>query len=126
LQINDGEKKEDCEKPVFEVYERIEPVWKKSVTNIVPKDIDFDTKEEAELRAAERIQKLRKLSFNINTSDPASDFDAVPAYIRQEKELSDTFASPENFYSKYTVKKDENEQARISTINTFLDGKQPD
>ena len=32
----------------------------------------------------------------------------------------------EEFYSKYAVKKDENNETQISTINTFLDGKKPD
>jgi cell division protein FtsZ len=32
----------------------------------------------------------------------------------------------ENFYSNYEVKTDENNQTKISTINTFLDGKKPD
>jgi cell division protein FtsZ len=32
----------------------------------------------------------------------------------------------ENFYSSYEVKTDKNNQAHISTINTFLDGQKPD
>jgi len=36
-------------------------------------------------------------------------------------------ASVEDFYSNYSVKAgDNNQQAQISTINTFLDGKKPD
>ncbi|MDB5210955.1 MAG: ftsZ, partial [Sediminibacterium sp.] len=56
-----------------------------------------------------------------------SEFDAVPAYVRRNMEMfGNTIASVENFYSKYTVSKDENDQTQISTINTFLDGKKPD
>ncbi|SJZ72880.1 cell division protein FtsZ [Sediminibacterium ginsengisoli] len=88
----------------------------------------MDDVEEQKKRAAERIQKLRNLSFNIsNSSDPNNEFDSVPAYVRRNMELfGSTLTSVENFYSKYTVGKDENNQTQISTINTFLDGKKPD
>lgn len=88
----------------------------------------FDENEEQKKRAAERIQKLRNLSFNMNNSaDANNEFDAVPAYVRRNMELfGNTLTSVENFYSKYTVGKDENDQTQISTINTFLDGKKPD
>jgi len=87
----------------------------------------FDENEEQRRRAAERIQKLRNLSFNMNSPETNNEFDAVPAYIRRNMELfGNTLTSVENFYSKYTVGKDENNNAQISTINTFLDGKKPD
>ncbi|HMZ46097.1 MAG TPA: cell division protein FtsZ [Chitinophagaceae bacterium] len=88
----------------------------------------LDDVEEQKRRAVERLQKLRNLSFNVNnTSDPNNEFDSVPAYIRRNMELfGNTLTSVENFYSKYTVNKDENDQTQISTINTFLDGKKPD
>lgn len=87
-----------------------------------------DEAEDQKRRAAERIQKLRNLSFNMNnSSDANNEFDAVPAYVRRNMELfGNTLTSVENFYSKYTVGKDENDQTQISTINTFLDGKKPD
>ncbi len=88
----------------------------------------LDDAEEHKRKAAERIQKLRNLSFNVNNAaDSNSEFDAVPAYIRRNMELfGNTLTSVENFYSKYTVNKDENDNTHISTINTFLDGKKPD
>ena len=85
--------------------------------------------DEAEIqrqRAAERIQKLRNLSFNINAADPNNEFETVPAYIRRNLELYNTISHVENFYSNYEVRTDENNNAQISTINTFLDGKKPD
>lgn len=82
--------------------------------------------DEQQRRAAERLQKLRNLSFNINGTDPNNEFETVPAYIRRNMELYNTAASVETFYSNYEVKTDENNQAQISTINTFLDGKKPD
>jgi cell division protein FtsZ len=91
-------------------------------------DMPMDDAEEQRRKVAERIQKLRNLSFNINSaSDPNNEFDAVPAYVRRNLDLfGNTMASVENYYSKYTVEKDENNQTQISTINTFLDGKKPD
>jgi cell division protein FtsZ len=91
-------------------------------------DMPVDDAEEQRRKVAERIQKLRNLSFNINNaSDPNNEFDAVPAYVRRNLDLfGNTMASVENYYSKYTVEKDEHNQTQISTINTFLDGKKPD
>ncbi|KYP16523.1 cell division protein FtsZ [Flavihumibacter sp. CACIAM 22H1] len=86
----------------------------------------LDEVEEQKRKAAERIQKLRNLSFNINAADPNNEFDTVPAYIRRNLELYNTVSPAENFYSNYTVKTDEQNNTQISTINTFLDGKKPD
>jgi len=85
-----------------------------------------DVAEEQKRKAAERLQKLRNLSFNVNAADPNNEFESVPAYIRRNMELFNNTTSVENFYSNYTVKPDGNNGARISTINTFLDGKKPD
>jgi cell division protein FtsZ len=86
-----------------------------------------DDVDDQKRRAQERIQKLRNLSFNMNTADASNEFDSVPAYIRRNMELfGNTLTSVENFYSKYTVKPDENDKGQISSINTFLDGKKPD
>jgi cell division protein FtsZ len=85
-----------------------------------------DEAEELRRRAADRITKLRNLSFNINAADPNNEFEQVPAYLRRNMELHNSLADVESFYSNYMVKSDENNQAEISTINTFLDGKKPD
>jgi cell division protein FtsZ len=77
-------------------------------------------------RAAERLQKLRNLSFNLNAADPNNEYEAVPAYIRRNMELYQNQNTVENFYSNYTVKDDGKGNTNISTINTFLDGKKPD
>lgn len=77
-------------------------------------------------RAAERLQKLRNLSFNINAADPNNEFETVPAYLRRNMEFHNNTASVENFYSNYSVKSDGAGSAQISTINSFLDGKKPD
>jgi cell division protein FtsZ len=85
-----------------------------------------DEAEEQRKKAAERLQKLRNLSFNIHATEPNNEFDNVPAYLRRNLELYNTISPAENFYSNYTVQTDENNQTQINTINTFLDGKKPD
>ncbi len=85
-----------------------------------------DDSEELRRRATERIAKLRNLSFNINAADPNNEFETVPAYLRRNMEIHNQIADVESFYSNYTVKSDDNNQAEINTINNFLDGKKPD
>lgn len=87
----------------------------------------LDEAEEQKRRSAERLQKLRNLSFNVNTADPNNEFETVPAYIRRNMDMyNDNTSSVENFYSNYTVKPDGTNSAQISTINSFLHGKKPD
>jgi cell division protein FtsZ len=85
-----------------------------------------DETDEQKRRAAERLHKLRNLSFNVNAADPNNEFETVPAYIRRNMELYNNNTQVENFYSNYEVKTDDKNQTHISTINTFLDGKKPD
>jgi cell division protein FtsZ len=85
-----------------------------------------DEAEGLKRRAAERINKLRNLSFNMNAADPNNEFETVPAYIRRNLELYNTVNNVENFYSQYEVKADENNHGEISTLNSFLNGKKPD
>jgi cell division protein FtsZ len=84
-----------------------------------------DETEDKKRKTAERIQKLRNLSYN--TNEVNSEFDSIPAYVRRNMDLfGNTMSSVENFYSMYTVGKEDNSQSPISSINTFLDGKKPD
>ncbi len=85
-----------------------------------------DETEDLRRRAMDRIAKLRNLSFNINAADPNNEFETVPAYLRRNMEMHNSIADVESFYSNYTVKTDDNNQAEISTINSFLEGKKPD
>jgi len=85
-----------------------------------------DEAEDLRRRAMDRITKLRNLSFNINAADPNNEFETVPAYLRRNMELHNSIADVESFYSNYTVKSDDNNQATISSLNSFLEGKKPD
>ena len=105
-----------------QLKKQTQPIIMSNVEDPAPQD----ETEELRRRAMERIAKLRNLSFNINAADPNNEFETVPAYLRRNMELHNSIADVESFYSNYTVKTDENNQAEISTINTFLDGKKPD
>jgi len=87
----------------------------------------LDEAEMQKARAAERLHKLRNLSFNFSAADPNNEYDNIPAYVRQNLQVHNTtLASVEKFYSSYAVGTDENNVTQISTINSFLEGKKPD
>jgi cell division protein FtsZ len=97
-----------------------------SATKVIEESYSVDETIEQQRRAAERLQKLRNLSFNVNTADPNNEFETVPAYIRRNMEMYNSKTEIENFYSSYEVKDDPSKQGPISTLNSFLDGKKPD
>ena len=118
---------------VVEEHEEVEMLLTEKTENVfdnkiaAQEGIGMEETEEQKKKAFERIQKLRTLSYNMNAADPNNDFEAVPAYIRRNMELfGNTMASVDNYYSKYTVTKDDNDQAQISSLNTFMFGKKPD
>jgi cell division protein FtsZ len=87
-----------------------------------------DEAEERKRKAAERIHKLRNLSFNSNAADPNNEYEHVPAFIRRnllEKELTQQSVA-EEYYSSITVKSDERNKGHLSSLNSFLEGKKPD
>ena len=87
-----------------------------------------DEAEELKRKAAERLQQLRNLSFNVNAADPNNEYEHVPAFIRRNLQEHQALHSPaEKFYSSITVKSEEgSSQAYLSSLNSFLDGKKPD
>lgn len=86
---------------------------------------DLSEEEMQKRRAQERMARLRNLSFN-NQLLESGELDDTPAYLRRNLELHNTLANVEDFYSRATVKLDENNQANISTLNNFLHGEKPD
>ena len=105
--------------------QHVKPIQPIMISNVEEPAMQDET-EDLRRRAIDRIAKLRNLSFNINAADPNNEFETVPAYLRRNMELHNSIANVESFYSNYTVKTDENNQAGISTINSFLEGKKPD
>ncbi len=91
--------------------------------NVPPAEDPF---EEQKRKQAERVAKLRSISFNVKTMDSNAEIENVPAYLRRNINLDNGTGSAENFYSNYTISDSGQNQAEINTINTFLDGKKPD
>jgi cell division protein FtsZ len=75
-------------------------------------------------RAMERIQRLRNLSYNGGMD--GSGLDDVPAYMRSNLDLHNRLANVEDFYSRATVRPDDQNKGPIGTLNTFLHGERPD
>ena len=119
----------------FTVFEKqtVEEKNVASITSIVSEDeisVEHsaipDESEDLRRRASERLAKLRNLSFNTVSTDPNSEYDTVPAYLRRNMEKQVQIADVETFYSHYTVKNNSENQIELNTINSFLDGKKPD
>ena len=117
---------DEVEEVVQPVASFEEPVIPTSTTADSPMAA-FDEAEAQKIRAAERLYKLRNLSFNFNAADPNNEYDSIPAYVRHNLQVHNTtLASVEKFYSSYSVGTDDQNNTQISTINTFLEGKKPD
>ncbi len=85
--------------------------------------------EEQKKALEDRAERLRRMSFNIKGTESSDEMEAVPAYMRKNMKLDNQAGSSDSFYSGYTVGMNDqqnNKQASIQTINTFLDGKKPD
>jgi len=91
-----------------------------------PPPVADDQFEEQKRKQAERVAKLRSISFNVKTMDNNAEIENVPAYLRRNINLDNGAGSAEQFYSNYTISDSGQNQAEINTINTFLDGKKPD
>jgi cell division protein FtsZ len=91
-----------------------------------PPPVAEDPFEEQKRKQAERVAKLRSISFNVKTMDNNAEIENVPAYLRRNINLDNGAGSAEQFYSNYTISDSGQNQAEINTINTFLDGKKPD
>jgi cell division protein FtsZ len=112
---------EPAQEVVQDVQEKITP------EPMMEEPVAFDEAEVQKNKAAERLYKLRNLSYNFNAADPNNEYENIPAYVRHNLRVHNTtLASVEKFYSNYSVGLDENNITQINTINTFLEGKKPD
>ncbi|RFS24538.1 cell division protein FtsZ [Chitinophaga silvatica] len=93
----------------------------------VPMHQAYEDLEEQKRKQAERVAKLRSISFNVKNMENNAELENVPAYLRRNVNLENGAGSAEQFYSNYTVgDQGQNYHPEINTINTFLDGKKPD
>lgn len=111
--------------PVEEV-----PVMKIGERYLSAEEIEEKRRFEEQKKALEdRAERLRRMSFNIKGTDSNDEMENVPAYMRKNMKLDNQVASSDSYYSGYSVGMNDNQdnpQAAIQTINTFLDGKKPD
>jgi len=124
------------EEPVLQlVIKNEEPVKEPVVMKIGERilseeEIEEKRRFEEQKKALEdRAERLRRMSFNIKGNESSDEIEAVPAYMRKNMKLDNQVTSSDTFYSGYTVgvnDEQNNSQASIQTINTFLDGKKPD
>ncbi len=108
------------ETPMMKIGERI----------LSADEIEEKKRFEDQKRALEdRAERLRRMSFNIKGTESSDEMEAVPAYMRKNMKLDNQAGSSDPYYSGYSVgvnDQQNNKQAAIQTINTFLDGKKPD
>lgn len=127
IEMDVYEKHTEAEEIIKETTTVIYTAQTQIVTQSKAEDAEIDEQELQKRKQAERLQKLRNLSFNVSAGDPNSEFENVPAYIRRNMEINNSSHSHiESYYSKYEISSDETNQGQINTINTFLDGKKPD
>ncbi len=97
---------------------------------LTPEEIEEKQRFEEQKRALEeRAERLRRMSFNIRDNEHQEDMENVPAYVRKNMNIDDNRPASDTFYSGYSVgfqNEQQQQQASIQTINTFLDGKKPD
>lgn len=97
---------------------------------LTPQEIEEKRRFEEQKRSLEeRAERLRRMSFNIKGVESSDELENVPAYVRRQVDLDNSVASADKFLSGYSVgvnDQQNNNQASIQTINTFLDGKKPD
>ncbi len=105
--------------------EKTETPVKRGERYLTPDEIEEQRRFEEQKKALEeRADRLRRMSFNVQSHDNANDIENVPAYMRRNTNIDDNSHSSENFLSGYAV--NDEKKGNISTINTFLDGKKPD
>lgn len=106
-------KNEPVQEEVVKIGERV----------LTADEIEEKRRFEEQKRALEdRAERLRRMSFNIKSSESTDEIENVPAYMRKNVQL-DNGGSSSNHYSGYSVG---NNNGNINTINTFLDGNKPD
>jgi cell division protein FtsZ len=89
--------------------------------------INLEETDEQKLKAAERLTKLRTLSFNVKAVENNPEMENVPAYMRKNITLDSEPKSTDSVFSAYSIGEPRSGgPAEISSINTFLDGKKPD
>ncbi|HPI53835.1 MAG TPA: cell division protein FtsZ [Chitinophagaceae bacterium] len=90
-------------------------------------ELEAEANFELQKRAFEdRASKLRSMSFDVNQADINTEESNVPAFMRRNTPLENHSPSSEDVYSTVQVTDTKQNGSFITTINSFLHGKQPD
>ncbi|MBP6624980.1 MAG: cell division protein FtsZ [Chitinophagaceae bacterium] len=90
-------------------------------------ELEAEANFELQKRAFEdRASKLRSMSFNVNEADIENEESNIPAFVRRNTNLENHPPSHEDVYSTVQVSDNKQNGSFITTINSFLNGKQPD
>jgi cell division protein FtsZ len=93
---------------------------------------DYELEQEANFEIQkrsfdERASKLRSLSFNFDSNENKNEDEEIPAYIRRQQFLDNHPDSSEEHFSDVNVLANKNSSnSNVSTVNSFLNGKNPD
>ncbi len=131
---------QDCNTPMREVektdqqmkddYVTIKGVTinrRKGSRVLTDSELEAEVNFELQKRAFdERASRLRSMSFNVSKADIDNDESNIPAFMRQNKVLDQHPASSEDVYSDIKINNGMSNGSNISTLNTFLNGKNPD
>lgn len=109
---NRGTAGEDTERS-FEIYVR------------KPSEKELDSGSESERKmleqkTRERIEKLKSLSYKLQTESGLEQFEKEPAYIRKKVELDNSKPSEESKISRFSLYEGDDKDIEIRSNNSFL------
>lgn len=123
--LDDEPEKASIEKPAVAEPERIEPrelfepVKKEKKTPLTSRQQNNDL-DEMEVKAKDRINKLKALSMKIKSPTGLSELEKEPAYVRKNVQLSDKKPSEESIISRFSLEEDEDNNTELKSDNPFL------
>ena len=72
------------------------------------------------VESRERESRLRSISMQLRTPSGLTSLEDIPAYKRNNIEISDSPHSSESEISSYTLTKGDNDSAELKNNNSFL------
>ncbi|MFC2107120.1 cell division protein FtsZ [Bacteroidota bacterium] len=96
------------------LFEMEKPFVKPVIKN---KDPETD---QMEVKAKERISKLKALSMKIKNPNGLTELENEPAYKRKNVQLNESKPSEESIISRFSLEEDEDNNAELKSDNSFL------
>jgi cell division protein FtsZ len=73
-----------------------------------------------EIKALERIRKLKELSIKLKTPDGIAEMENEPAYVRRHVQLTDVAPSSTSSVSRYVLTTDDENNPELKSTNSYL------